>query len=78
MITVYVIKSLKKKFRYVGITNDFEKRLLRHNGGLNKSTKAYAPYMVVYREEYSSYSAARVREKFLKSGVGRKSLDELT
>jgi putative endonuclease len=77
MITVYVIKSLNKNFRYVGITNDLEKRLKQHNNGKNRSTKSYMPFKLVLTETHEDYRQARTREKFLKSGAGRKYLDSL-
>ncbi len=78
MIFVYVIRSLMHKYRYVGITKDLEDRLLRHNSGRNKSTSPFTPFKLVYSETYGSYEEARKREKFFKSGAGRKFLDELT
>jgi putative endonuclease len=77
MITVYVIKSLNKNFRYVGITNNLKKRLLQHSSGQTRSTKSYIPFKLIHTEEYDNYGQAREREKFLKSGVGRKYLDSL-
>ena len=77
MISLYVIKSINHKYRYVGITNKIEDRLRRHNSGRNLSTKRYAPFALILRESYKDYVEARDREKFLKSGVGRKYLDSL-
>ena len=77
MIYVYVIKSSIKKFRYVGITNDLDRRIKEHNSGKNKSTTLYLPFDLVLKEEYADYLEARKREKFLKSGQGRKFLDSL-
>ncbi|MDP3764411.1 MAG: GIY-YIG nuclease family protein [bacterium] len=77
MISVYVIRSKNKNFRYVGITNNINERLERHNTGKNKSTRNYAPFVLTYSEKYKDYKEARMREKFLKSGVGRKFLDSL-
>ena len=77
MIFVYIIKSLKVEYRYIGITNNLEQRLRRHNSGGNKSTKPYAPFKLVLVEEYNNYKEARRREVFLKSGQGRKFLDEI-
>ena len=77
MIHVYTIKSVTKKFRYVGITNNLGKRLLQHNKGYNTSTKKFLPFKLVLKEEYNDYKEARKREKFLKSGFGRKFLDSL-
>ncbi len=74
MITVYVIKSVDKKYRYVGITDNFERRFFEHNSGKNKSTRPYTPFKIIRTEKYNE---ARQREKFLKSGVGRKFLDNL-
>ncbi|KKT21388.1 MAG: GIY-YIG domain protein [Parcubacteria group bacterium GW2011_GWB1_43_8] len=77
MVYVYVIKSLVKNYRYVGITNNFNRRIQSHNLGYNKSTKNFAPYKTIFVENYEDYKKAREREKFLKSGVGRKFLDSL-
>ena len=78
MIYAYVIKSRSKNFRYIGITNDFGRRFKEHNSGKNKSTAKFMPFDFVLKEEYPDYIEARKREKFLKSGQGRKFLDTLT
>ena len=77
MIIVYVIRSLKFNYRYVGITINLSDRLARHNAGKNKSTKKRGPFELIYLENYSTYKEARTREKFLKSGIGRKFLNTL-
>jgi putative endonuclease len=77
MITVYVLKSLRDGIRYIGITKDLEDRLKRHNAKRSYSTKIHAPFEVIYKEKAPDYKVARVREKFLKSGIGRKFLDSL-
>jgi putative endonuclease len=77
MITLYVIRSITDNFRYVGITNDLERRLKQHSAGLNKSTRLHKPFKLVFSEEYKNYKEARKREIFLKSGVGRKFLNDL-
>jgi len=77
MIFIYVIKSRVKKFRYVGITNDLNRRVFEHNSAKNKSTAPYVPFDLKLKEEYADYSEARKREVFLKSGQGRKFLDAL-
>lgn len=77
MIYVYVIKSEVKKFRYVGITKDIEKRVHEHNLGKNKPTKPYKPFRIVHQELFNDYKMARNREIFLKSGQGRLFLDSI-
>jgi putative endonuclease len=63
---VYLIKSLKKNFLYVGSTSDLKKRFEQHNSGKTISTRFYAPFKLVYYEAYRSKKDALVREKRLK------------
>ncbi|PJE59765.1 MAG: endonuclease [Candidatus Portnoybacteria bacterium CG10_big_fil_rev_8_21_14_0_10_44_7] len=76
MIILYIIKSLNKNYHYVGITNNLKRRVKQHNAGLNTSTKSYRPFKIVHTEIFSNYKEARIREKFLKSGPGRKFIRE--
>jgi len=46
-------------------------RLRVHNAGKVKSTKSHVPFEIVYVEQAASRSAARAREKYLKSAAGR-------
>ncbi len=78
MFYIYVLKSLKNSKRYIGYTGkNVEKRLNEHNTGCNKYTKNNGPYKIIYTEKYENKSEAIKREKFLKSGQGRKFLDNL-
>lgn len=77
MYTVYAIKSLSRNYIYVGLTNDLVRRLSEHNLGYNRTTKAYAPFHLIYSEEYPSRQEAREREKFLKGTTGKRFLYEL-
>ena len=78
MAFVYVLKSLKNGKRYIGSTNwTPEERLKKHNYGSNQFTKRNGPFELIYQESYANKTEARKRENFLKSGVGRKFLDEI-
>jgi putative endonuclease len=78
MAHVYVLKSLKNGKRYVGYTTKaVHERLKQHQSGSTKWTKHNGPFEIVYTEEVLSASDARKREIFLKSGQGRKFLDEI-
>ena len=77
-ITVYAIKSENRNYIYVGMSNNLERRLKEHNQYQNKSTKAYAPFTLIYSETFDSRSEARIKEKYLKSGVGKSFLKSLT
>ena len=74
MYFVYAIRSLIDGRIYVGMTNDVAKRLSEHNAGKTKSTKGYTPWQLIYTESLPLRTQARVREKYLKSGVGKELL----
>ena len=74
MYYVYVLVSETRNYIYVGITDNLERRISYHNAGYNKKTKAYRPFYVLLTEEYPSRIEARLREKYLKSGVGKEFL----
>lgn len=76
MFYVYVLWSKKLKKRYTGSSKDFRERLREHNSGKNRFTKGGISWILIYAESYGNLSSARKRENFLKSGVGRKWLDE--
>jgi putative endonuclease len=73
---VYVLKSEKDGIRYIGSGEDSGERLRRHNKGDYQFTKGHRPWKLIYKEQYNSRSEAMKRERFLKSGQGRKWLDE--
>ena len=78
MIMVYAIRSSSRNYLYVGMTNDLERRLKEHNNGENRSTKAYKPFTLIYSEEFPDRVSARIKERYLKSGVGKEFLKTLS
>jgi putative endonuclease len=77
MFFVYVLRSEKNGKRYVGSTSKTpQERLLEHNSGSNRWTKLNRLLRLIYSEEMESNTESRKRENFLKSGQGRKWLDE--
>ena len=52
---VYIIRSLKHHRFYVGMTSDFEKRLISHNLGLNTSTKHGTPWEKIWLSNPTEY-----------------------
>ena len=75
-ITLYVLKGANGK-RYVGITNDLTRRLNEHRLNRSKGSQIIGEFVVLHTEEFADYKSARNREKFLKSGQGRKWLNKL-
>lgn len=70
MYSVYVIESIEYGRKYIGYTEDIQKRLNNHNSGGTKSTNKYRPYRVIYTEEYKSKKEAINREKEIKKMKG--------
>jgi putative endonuclease len=60
------------------MTNHLERRLMEHNNGENRSTKAYRPFTLIYSEEFPDRISARIKERYLKSGVGKEFLTTLS
>jgi putative endonuclease len=69
-----VLESLKDKELYTGHTGDLKKRFKEHNEGLVDSTRARKPFKLIYYEAYLDKSDARRREKYLKTGMGKRDL----
>lgn len=77
MFEVYAIKSVNRNYLYIGLTNNFERRFKQHNEGQNRTTKSYAPFIVVFKETLPNRVKARERDKYLKSGSGKEYLKSL-
>ncbi len=71
MYKVYALYSRKIDRLYVGQTQDLEKRLREHLGGVSIYTKRTDDWELIYTEEYTTRGQAIKREKQLKSAKGR-------
>jgi putative endonuclease len=71
---VYVLRSVKDKKLYTGCTSDLRKRLDEHMRGYVRSTKGRVPLKLVYYEASLVAGDAYAREKYLKSGPGKRYL----
>lgn len=68
---LYILKC-KDNSLYIGISNDVEKRVKKHNLGIGAIyTKSRLPVVLLYQEKYTNKSEARKREIQLK-GWSRK------
>ena len=68
---VYVLRSLQKRYLYVGLTNNIERRFSQHQNGKEPTTAPYRPFEILHTEEFKTRLQARAREKQLKSGYGK-------
>jgi len=69
--SVYCLSSLIRNYIYVGLTDNIPRRIKQHNDGKEQTTKPYRPFKLIHLERFETRVEARVREKFLKSGVGK-------
>ncbi len=74
MYYVYVIQSKKDNQFYTGFTRDLENRIREHNAGRVPSTKERGPFELVYYEVCLNEQDGLAREKYLKSGMGKRYL----
>ncbi|MFA6391712.1 MAG: GIY-YIG nuclease family protein [Patescibacteria group bacterium] len=70
----YLIQSQKDKHWYTGCTDDLRKRFKEHNNGMVNSTKGRGPFKLIYYEVCLNKNDAFAREKYLKSGMGKRYL----
>ena len=57
---------------HTGIALNFDNRLKEHNAGKNRFTKGHKAWRIIYAEVQPDWSAARTREKYLKTASGKK------
>ncbi len=74
MFFVYAISSQVRNYIYVGMTQDLKARLKRHNEKRERTTRAFAPFQLIYSEQLETRPQARIREKYWKSGIGKEKL----
>jgi putative endonuclease len=71
---IYLLQSRKDGHWYTGCAIDLRKRFKEHNEGLVSSTKGRGPFKVIYYEACFNKDDAFTREKYLKSGMGKRYL----
>ena len=71
---VYVLESLKDGKLYIGWTDNLKERLKEHEKGKVFSTKSRLPIRLIYFEACLSKGATIKREKYFKTGFGRRFL----
>jgi len=76
MYYTYVLKSYKDGNFYVGYSADLKRRLKEHTEGLVEATRSRRPFELVYYEACRSKEKALKREKYFKTGFGRRFLQD--
>jgi putative endonuclease len=76
MFYVYVLQSESDCGLYIGYSANLRRRLAEHKSGMAFSTSYRGPWALIYYEAYTHEADARGRERFLKSGSGRRFLQK--
>ncbi len=74
MFYVYVLQSETDAGWYIGFSTDLRRRLKEHQEGQSFATSDRGPWRLIYYEAYLEEADALGREKYLKSGGGRRFL----
>jgi putative endonuclease len=75
MFYVYLLECQEDQSWYIGYTSNLQKRIKEHQNGHGCQTTAKKKgWKLIYYEAYINKQDAIGREKFLKSGSGRKYL----
>jgi len=72
MFYVYVLQAESDAGLYIGFSTDLKRRLKQHQAGESQATAHRGPWTLIYYEAYSMRQDAEGRERFLKSGAGRR------
>jgi putative endonuclease len=71
---VYVLRSITDDGLYIGYSANLRKRIREHRKGLSFATSFRGPWRLIYYEAYLDQRDAVGRERYLKSGAGRRFL----
>lgn len=74
MIYTYVLLSKRDGMWYTGCTHDLRKRFKQHNDNQISATNGRTPFKLIYYEACENQQDGFAREKYLKSGPGKRYL----
>jgi len=74
MFYTYVLFSEKDRKYYIGFSRDLKERIYKHHSGKVKSTENRRPLKLIYYEACLNEQDAIKREKYFKTGFGRRFL----
>ena len=77
MAWLYILQSEATDRFHVGSTSNLERRLSEHARGQTRSTRNRGPWRLVYREEFENLTAARGKERQIKTWKSHRSIAEL-
>ncbi len=76
MYYAYVLNSKSDRKLYTGYTNNLKQRFQKHQSGKVVSTKHRKELELIYFEGSLNETDAKKRERYLKSGLGKRYLKQ--
>lgn len=68
---VYILRSIAHPVqRYIGLTDDVDRRFVEHNSGQSTHTSKFRPWKMEVVISFAEKSKAVAFERYLKSGSG--------
>ena len=77
MCWLYILKNEETNRYYIGSTSNLSRRLKQHSSGSIRTTRILKTDKLVYQEEFSNVTEAKLREKKLKSYKSKKYIEWL-
>ena len=71
---IYVLRSITDDGFYIGYSANLRKRFRQHSQGDSFATSYRSPWKLIYYDAYLEQADALGRERYLKSGAGRRFL----
>jgi putative endonuclease len=77
MYYVYILQSKKDNSLYIGYSTNLKERIANYKKGSSNYTRHKRPLKLIHYEVFLNKKNAKSREKYLKSGWGRKTITKL-
>jgi putative endonuclease len=77
MYYFYILQSIKAKKLYLGQTTDLKNRIASHNNQMNKATKPYAPFELIYYSAFKNKKDCLNCEQYFKTTAGWKRIHRM-
>ncbi|MEK9178952.1 MAG: GIY-YIG nuclease family protein [Patescibacteria group bacterium] len=77
MYYFYILRSTKANKLYLGQTSDLRKRLASHNDKVNKATKSFAPFELIFYSAFTSKADCLNCEQYFKTTSGWKRIHRM-
>ncbi len=78
MYLVYILRSQKTDKRYIGYTNNINRRLLEHNSATKGFSLRHKPFFLIFQKAFECKHDAIAFERYLKRLKGGEQFKKIT